>query len=183
MGRHLVAGIAVLVLAGCGSPGIPDHLVPGTRECVGLPESKCEEILANLSDDPAAELSAIRIRCSSATCTDQSGSVDVAIVWADGRTDSRSTSWDGAPLDARIFAPIPTPPVPPSCEGVPLSECQGEWTTATENLSAERFADVVLVLVQCSGICSETSGAGQTFIGFRDGTRIRPSTWSYNHNP
>lgn len=185
--RGLLPIATVVSLAiGCAQPGLGGSVAAGMRDCGPLPASACDEAVANVAGIRAPEVEGFQIRCTAPTCGNLSGSIDVGILWVDGTSETQSATWANGPFDPSVFAPraaIRTPPVPPTCAGVPEAECLGEWTTAMENLSAAQIDDVALVLVRCSGICTASSGAGETFIGFQDGTRIRPSTWSYNHSP
>lgn len=156
------------------------------EDCGPLPASACRDAVANAADVRVNDVAGFQIRCTAPVCNDVSGAIDLVILWRDGTSESRTASWADGPFDAGVLnrsAPIPTPPVPPTCANVPDSECQGEWTTAMENLSADQIHLVSLVLIQCTARCTPDSGAGQTIIGFQDGTRIRPSTWSYHHTP
>jgi hypothetical protein len=177
----LAAALDATLAAGCSALGVGE-LQAGTLDCVGLASRFCEALLTDPTLD-LAEAAAVRIRCKTMSCTETSGSIDIEILWPDGRTEARATFWDGAPLDPRVLAPAVVPPVPPTCQRVLETECDGEWRTAMENLSKEQVADVVLVLVNCSGTCTDTSGSGSTIVGFEDGSRIVASTWSYNHTP
>jgi len=183
--RSFVAAVLVgLATAGCTV--VTPQVAVGEAGCRGVPGDICTAVVAAIAASASLDVVGFSVRCTAGGCTPDSGSLEADVVWSDGTRTPHVLTWvhgfDAAPL--RIAGrPIPTPPVPPTCTGVPDNECESEWSTALENLPSTKIDDVVMVLVQCSGICTATSGAGQTVIGLQDGTRLRASIWSYNHTP
>lgn len=102
MRRSLGRGAAIALLlaacapaiAACGfAPGPPPLLAPGTQECIGMPLTKCQELLVQYSKGHAGPRTAFQVKCTVAPCTQQKGEAEVTIIWADGITTVGETSW------------------------------------------------------------------------------------------
>jgi hypothetical protein len=97
--------LLVLVLGACdggagGSGGNP-------FQCVGLPASTCERLLADArSQFPDVPAVSAVIRCTVAACTDVQGEASVRVDFANGRFVEYGTAWEQA-----VPAPNPVPPV------------------------------------------------------------------------
>lgn len=187
----LAAAALALSSIGCAFPMGP--VAAGEATCVGLSQEICTQVVDALPGSESSEVSGFRVRCTAdAACSSLSGDLDVDVVWSDGTRTSESLGWANGfdPAQARtVFArsgvPIPTPPVPPDCMGVPPPECQSNWMTAMENVPTQQIDDVVRVLVECTSAaaCTPTSGAGRVTLQFRDGTTLIESTWGYENAP
>lgn len=92
----LVAVVASVLPAGCGLIPVqsaPPALPPGTRECFGMAEVLCLNLVAGRQDDqPNRTVTAFRVRCLG-TCTLGEGIAEITIVWSDGSDDLFRTEW------------------------------------------------------------------------------------------
>jgi hypothetical protein len=98
-----IVGLVAIVLAGsvasCQLLQVkPPPLAPGSRECIGMPQATCDAILrASQSDRGAVRIAGYRIRCTVASCLDESGEAVVTLLWADGMVQDFAYSWFGGP--------------------------------------------------------------------------------------
>lgn len=187
--RSATAGLLVAtLLSGCGILGAQQlpPLPAGTKDCIGLAEAQCLEVIDTLRSGHGLEAVAWRVRCTK-VCNANQGEVEATITWSNGTTGTSAMSWEsdlappfGEPEPA---GPAPTPAVPPTCVRVPQAQCAEQWTSSLENLSADQWPQVVAVNVECTTSCNLINGEGTTTVVLRDGTRVAASSWSYNTSP
>jgi hypothetical protein len=184
-GRNAFLFLATAVLAGCGifGAGQVAPLPPGTKDCIGLELAHCQRLLDSVASGRKVEPAAWRIRCIGQCLADR-GDVEMTVTWADGTTDTTSMGWvgelvappGGGPVPG---GPIPTPQVQPTCVRVPRAQCVEQWTSSTQDLTAEQRAQVVDVRVECTTSCTLLEGAGRTTVVLKDGSRIMAFDWQY----
>jgi hypothetical protein len=186
--RHATAGLLLaLLLSGCGvfsAQQLPP-LPPGTRDCIGLAEAQCQQVLDSVRTNRNVQPAAWRIRCTK-VCDANHGDVEVTITWSDGTTDISGMGWMGelAPGGPpQPIGPIPTPAVPPTCVRVPQADCLQQWAASLEHLSVDQWAQVVAVNVECTTSCNLIKGEGTTTVVLQDGSRVTASSWSYDRSP
>ena len=178
--------LASILLAGCGflvpaaNQGAP--VAAGARECIGLAEAICEDLLESVSSGRNVQPIGWRVRCLD-VCDNDSGEAEVSLRFADGRTETSTMGWVGDIGGPGLAPDPPDPRVQQQCLGVPDSECQSEWSTSMENLTPEQRANAVIVIVQCIETCTEARGQGQTTVVLADGQRIPVGEWSYELEP
>ena len=191
--RRLTAGLLLaVVVGGCGLVrGQPEVPLPlGTKDCIGLAEALCLQVVDSIrTSRNGGRLDALawRVRCT-AVCNATTGEVEATINWSDGTTGTTGLGWEGElagpPVGAPVpIDPVPFPAVPPTCLGVPWEQCQGEWQTSLENLSADQRGQIVAIEVACTTSCTPLEGKGTTTAVLRDGTRVTVSSWSYEAAP
>lgn len=172
---------AVLALAGCGAP----PPVVG-ESCRGLPASVCGRILdeAQQGAPPGSGgIVAFEIVCTT-ICDEAAGEAIVRVTYANGQTVEGAQGWatpiGPAPGEPGGPAPgaIPTPPVKPTCIGVPAVWCERSVEDAMSNLNGADPSSVIGVVVRCTGTCTDDRGDGDAVITLADGTRLE-SQWSY----
>lgn len=191
--RRVTAGLVLaIVLGGCGLlPTQAEAPLPlGTRECIGLVEPLCLQVLDSIrTSRNGGRLAPLawRVRCT-AVCNATTGQVEATINWSDGTTGTTGMGWQGElsgpPVGAPVpIDPVPFPEVPPTCLGVPQEQCVGEWQTSLENLSADQRGQILAINVQCTTSCTPLEGKGTTTVVLRDGTRVTVASWSYEAAP
>jgi hypothetical protein len=191
--RRLTAGLLLAcLLSGCwvigGQPLAA--LPPGTKDCIGMDEALCLDVIDTLRSGQGLEAVAWRVRCTK-VCNANQGEVEATITWSNGTTGTSGMSWEGdlvgppagAPGPIGPAGPIPTPAVPPTCVRVPQTQCLEQWTTSLENLSADQWPEVVAVNIECTTSCNLIKGEGTTTVVLKDGTRVEAMSWSYEHAP
>jgi hypothetical protein len=89
-----VAATFLLVgLAGCSFMRPP--VAPGAQACVGVPQEVCQEVIqGRINNRAPVKLSGYQVVCKSATCTVDSGQVEVDLRWEDGQTETFSYTWN-----------------------------------------------------------------------------------------
>jgi hypothetical protein len=187
--RRLVV-LAVMAIAGCGTPPTSGPPASPTIACTGIPESRCEEALASVARSlPNTSPARIEVTCVAGTCTEHSGAMDTVVTLADGsQLRSTTIAWSeaGAPAPGGV-KPLPEPalpvepavpavPVEPQCQGVPVSMCRTMAETAFGELSNQEVAQIV---VRCTRQpCTVDQGAGDTLVTYADGT-TQTTSWEY----
>jgi hypothetical protein len=114
--------------------------------------------------------------------------MDTVVTLADGSLlRSTTLSWSevgdgtGGGINGPVEpapAPLPAPalPVKPTCQGVPVSNCETVAETAFGELSDQA---VIAILVRCTEPpCNDKHGIGDTIVSYADGT-TRSSGWEY----
>jgi len=191
--RRVTAGLLLApLLSGCWVlGGQPMAALPaGTKDCVGMDEALCLDVIDALRSAQGLEAVAWRVVCTKA-CNPNKGDVEATITWSNGTTGTSGLSWEGdlvggpagAPGGPVPAGPLPTPAVPPTCVRVPHAQCVEEWTSSLENLTADQWPQVVAVNVECTTACNLIQGQGTTTVVLEDGTRVLGSSWSYAHAP
>jgi hypothetical protein len=174
----LVAAAMAALAAGCGLVA-NGPLVPGVRQCAGLPAAGCEAILwEERKEYPWDDALAYQMTCNLSTCTEAEGSMEVTVLWSTGTQTTDMRIWDGNFPEA-FPTPAPPPPVPPTCTGVPEGRCQAAWARAARWIPADQFPTIVRVEVRCSSRECGDRGVGQTIVTLGDGTVWPPELWSY----
>lgn len=123
--RRLVFGAALqaavaLIAAACGDPPAPDTPSDGQAPsagpqiaCLGLPASKCAEFLKQaVLDGRGVPVSAIRIVCTKAPCTERQGEVAIDVLYASGLRNSTGSGWSTVGGGAPPPVPAATVPAP-----------------------------------------------------------------------
>lgn len=175
-----VAFLSVAALALVGRASTPP-LLPGTRECTGFPAEKCDELVASLEEEaaPHGGLSAYRIVCTSATCTDQEGQGIFVVVYGDGRVEDYARGYS-VPGEAPS-SPVRSEPsltVAPACVGVPQLWCEEFARTLVADEVREGQV-VASVTAECLATCTEESGDVRVRIELTDGTVLASDGFSY----
>ena len=109
------AAVAAGLPAGCALIPVqsdPPALAPGTRECFGMAEVLCLNLVAGRQEDHAnLSVIAYRVRCM-ATCTLDEGIAEITVVWSDGSDDLYRTEWksvsETGPPEAPATIGVPT---------------------------------------------------------------------------
>jgi hypothetical protein len=193
-GRSLAFSLllAPFALAACGilrgdSPALP----PGTQECIGMEPAVCALVLGDMAGDhPGFRPVAWSIRCVT-TCTANEGDVEMTVTWSDGSTEVAGKAWAGG-IGPRAgpgvgppepVGPIPTPPVPPTCLGVPQQQCVEEWLGSLASVRAVQRDHVTAVRIQCTTTCNALKGDGTTTVILDGGSTTLSTGWSYGSQP
>jgi hypothetical protein len=155
---------------------------PGTgrvqvgRNCEGVPQPKCGEMLADAERSAGgsdARIVGILIRCTRPPCTNAAGEGETIVAFTDGT--EVSSGWvfrmAGAP------EPDPSLAVVPVCLGVPRQQCISMITNMFMEPEARQ---VVSIVVGCNDArCTPEHGSGRTIVTFADGSS-ETSEWEYN---
>ena len=68
----------------------------GAKDCIGVPEATCREILGGRINNRApVALVGYRITCKVASCTADAGEAEASLLWADGQSESYAYTWFG----------------------------------------------------------------------------------------
>ena len=184
-----LAALAILLIAGCGTPATTGLSASPTVSCEDIPPTRCDEALASVARSlPNTPVVKIEILCVAGKCTDQSGAMDTVVTLVDGeQLRSTTIAWSepGEPGPGGV-KPLPAPAVPPDaapgvpvepeCQGVPVSMCRTMAETAFGEVSN---AAVIRILVRCTRVpCTTDQGAGDTIVSYNDGTSLT-SSWEY----
>lgn len=168
----------------CTAPNRPAEA--GEHSCLGLPEHICVDVLAAAKAWSNVDEAAYRIQCTVPTCGDQAGTLSANILWSDGTTTDHGFGWgngyDGSSL-LEAWRPLPTPPVPPTCLGVPVDQCDLFWSEAMIGVSPDQVPKIAFVRVECTTTCSATSGEARSVVQFQDGSEVTVSTRTYGAAP
>jgi hypothetical protein len=192
-----LAVLAILAIAGCGTPAISGPPPSPVVTCTGIPEARCDEALESVAISlPNTTPATIEVLCVSGTCTEEAGAMDTVVTLADGsQLRSTTMSWSQAAAPVPGGKPLPAPaepapaepapaepaeppavPVEPRCQGVPVAWCRTMAETAFGEVSA---IDVVTIVVRCTEQpCTDDHGIGETLVSYSDGS-IRTSSWEY----
>ena len=146
--------------------------------CQGLPNSVCHQAVDTVGGSSRGPIAQVVVRCSKPICTERLGEADVLIIFVDGRRETSSYGWESAPAAPAPIPVITPPPLPvePDCRGVPFQQC---IEMATSGLDGNTAAAVGKITVQCSAVCTPTSGSGETTYEFVDGRPSVTSSWNY----
>lgn len=97
--QRIVVGLLLTVLIAAGSAGcnvFGTKLAPGLQACLEVPQSVCDEIIEGRVNNRApVALTAYRITCKSATCTEAAGEAEFVLNWADGQSETATYTWTG----------------------------------------------------------------------------------------
>jgi len=179
--------LAALAVAACGRGGsvVGPAPVSGQR-CEGMPAVVCARIAAGAQRQAppgAGAVVGIRIVCTT-TCTEAAGEATVTVTYANGQTSQQSQGW-ASPVGPPPGAPggpapivVPTPPVTPTCVGLPKAKCDEQVEGAMTSLNGADPASIVTILIRCTGTCTEANGDGDTVVTLQDGRRLE-SSWAY----
>jgi hypothetical protein len=186
--RAIAAFLAVIVASGmvvaCTAP--QRSLEAGERSCVGITEHICVDVLEAAKAWSTVDAVGYRIQCTVPICNDQTGTLSANILWSDGTTTDHGFGWgngyDGSAL-REAWRPLPTPPVPPTCLGVPADQCEAFWSQAMIGVSPDQVSKIASVRVECTTTCSEASGEARSVVRFKDGSEVTVSTRTYGPAP
>lgn len=183
VGALLTAFLAAMVVA-CSAPQRPFEA--GEQSCLGLPDHICVDALAAAKASTNADVVGYRIQCTVPICDDQTGTLSANLLWSDGTRTDHGFGWgngyDGSSL-REAWQPLPTPPVPPTCLGVPADQCQEFWAQAMDGVSPDQIPKIAFVRVECTTTCSATSGEAKTVVQYQDGSSVTVSTSTYDLAP
>jgi hypothetical protein len=175
--------LAAMALA-CTDPQRPFEA--GEQTCLGLAEHICVDVLAAAKAWTSSDPVGYRIQCTVPMCDEQAGTLSAKILWSDGTAAERGFGWgngyDGSSL-REAWRPLPTPPVPPTCLGVPADQCEAFWSQAMIGVSPDQVPKIAFVRVECTTTCSETSGEARSVVQFQDGSEVTVSTRTYGAAP
>jgi len=102
---RIVAGAVLATLCWACDGGI-ESPVEGPFECVDLPTSTCERLLADAQQGfPGVPVVRAVIRCTVAVCTEAEGEASIRVDFANGRFVEQAAGWMQAEP-----APNPVPP-------------------------------------------------------------------------
>ena len=148
-----------------------------------MPQASCAQAFQEADSqarDRGTVVVGIVVRCTG-VCTDASGEADRFVRYADGTTDQGGFGWSSAgpaPVGPRI-GPDPTPPVAPTCFGIPMAKCQ-ELAMGMPDAGDQGHIGIVSIVVRCKpGPCTATTGDGETTITYRRGNGATSRTGSY----
>jgi hypothetical protein len=164
-------------LAACGMivGGGLEPLPPGPPlECIGVPAATCQQAQQDARNNAAPGVVPVRVRvvCTSATCTPETGEVQVDVGYSDGRRDGYEMSWASAG-EAPVGEPLELP-VEPVCQGVPAVPCGDAALSAFGSVLGQEVASIV---VTCAAApCTDASGETSTTVTFADGTEETQSS-------
>ncbi|HUS22467.1 MAG TPA: hypothetical protein VMZ66_10710 [Aeromicrobium sp.] len=175
--------LGAMVIA-CSAPARP--LEAGEQSCLGLAERICIDVLGAAKGWTSADVVGYRVQCTDRICDDQSGSLSASILWSDGTRTDRGFGWgngyDGSAM-REAWRPLPTPPVRPTCVGVPVDQCEAFWTDAMIGVTPDQVPKIASVRVECTTTCSEASGEARSVVRFNDGSEVTVSMRTYGAAP
>jgi hypothetical protein len=179
--------IASVAASAC-VPSRDAAVAPGTRDCIGLPPSQCEDVFRQ-ADETARQrgttVLGIVARCVG-TCSPASGEAELAVTYGDGTTERSGFGWQVAVPAPPAGPPAPEPeaslPVAPTCVGLDSIACR-DLALGALGSSEPDHGEVVSIVVRCTpGPCTPTAGDGETTITYADGTATTVG-WGYENAP
>ncbi len=170
---------AVILVGGCGGSDGPGSSNPEPDvACVGVPQRPCEEAAASLVRSLEGPAARITVTCTVTACTDTDGQLQIEVLLADGRRDSRALGY-GSNQQAPEPVELPVLTVVPICLGVPFPTCKEMAESAVgSRVPGDVQPAIARITVRCKGVCTPTKGDGETRIDFVDGTN-QVSGWGY----
>ena len=93
-------GLTIVLLVAAAAAGC-DMFAPalpaGMKACINVPQAICDDILSGRVNDRApVALTAYRITCTSASCTEKGGGqAEAQLTWADGKSETFTSGWGG----------------------------------------------------------------------------------------
>lgn len=174
-------GLLILLLApGVGACDPASAPFSGER-CEGVPHDHCQDAIDEAADAAGARdavIIGVRVRCTSAVCTDQQGDIAVEAWLSDGSEYESSGGYatpvgtppDGLPPGGQTGGPTPIP-LEPVCLGVPRAWCIEQAAAALEPDRGPGSAPVSVVVRCTRSSCTETTGGGSAVVTYEDGGR------------
>jgi hypothetical protein len=170
---------AAILIGACGGPDGSGSPIPEPDvACVGVPQGPCDEAVASLVRSLEAPAVQITVTCTVAACTASDGQLQIDVLLADGRRDSRGSGYGSAQQAPEPVAP-PVLTVAPICLGVPFASCRDVAESAVgSGVPGDVRPPIARITVRCNGVCTPAKGEGETRIDYVDGTN-QISGWGY----